>query len=89
MYTLILIVAVIATYLLAYKRGAKHGEKIAHAENMGAYIEGYNKGKADGYKQGEDKGRHEGFSDGQRYAMTIEHNRRVLAANGIINEKAN
>ena len=84
MYTIILLVAVVATSIIAYRVGAKHGEKVAHGESMGAYIEGYNKGKADGYKQGEDKGRHEGFADGQRYAMTIEHNRKVLVANGIL-----
>lgn len=89
MYWVILLVAVLATSILSFREGAKHGKKVSDGENMGKYLDGYIKGKADGYREGENKGRHEGFSDGQRYAMTIEHNRKVLVANGIINEEFN
>lgn len=85
LFSLILLIAItITANVLSYRHGIVAGERKAHAESMGNYLTGFEKGRTQGYKQGEEKGRREGYEDGKRYAMAVEHNRKELIAAGIL-----
>ena len=84
-YFLVLLAAVVVTARTAYSRGITEGEARAHSESMGNYLAGLEKGRKEGFKAGEEKGRREGYDDGRRYAMSVQYNKQILIAEGILN----
>ena len=87
---LIMVASALAFYFIGNTIGFKKGYDKAKLESASEYFDGYNSGKDAGYKKGYEKGNADGlskgFDDGKRYAMTIEHNRQVLVAEGILKD---
>ena len=82
------IAAVIITAILGYQEGKirtnmKRDEQ--HAQDyMTAFMQGHEKGRAEGFKEGERKGQEKGFEDGKRYQLAVGPNEEIMREIGMI-----